>query len=131
MRISLRAGERFYINGAVIRAGHKTTIELLNDASFLLEGHVLQPEDATTPLRQLYFALQTLFIDPTSGSARDAYLRMYAAAGRTFTTADVLVGLRNAAKLTEEGRTFEALRTIRNLFPLEESILGGVNANAA
>ena len=69
MRISLRAGERVYINGAVLRASRKTTFELLNDATFLLEGHVIQPENATTPLKQLYFALQTLLIEPSSATA--------------------------------------------------------------
>ena len=58
MRISLRAGERIYINGAVLRAERKLTFELLNNASFLLENHIIQAEEATTPLRQLYFALQ-------------------------------------------------------------------------
>ena len=57
MRISLRAGERIYINGAVLRAERKLTFELLNNASFLLENHIIQAEEATTPLRQLYFAL--------------------------------------------------------------------------
>ena len=66
MRISLRAGERIYINGAVLRAERKLTFELLNNASFLLENHIIQAEEATTPLRQLYFALQTLLIEPAS-----------------------------------------------------------------
>lgn len=123
MRISLRAGERLYINGAVLRATHKLTVELLNDAAFLLEGHVLQPEDATTPLRQLYFALQTLLMEPSSSTAPDAYRAMYEATSATFSTTDVVVGLRLVGKLVEGGRVFEALKTIRGLFPIEEDIL--------
>ena len=124
MRISLKAGERLYVNGAVLRANQKTTIELLNEANFLLEAHVLQPEDANTPLRQLYFALQTLFFEPASTTARDAYERMFEAASLNFSTTDVVVGLRLVGKLTEAGRLFEALKTIRGLFPVEDSILG-------
>ena len=30
MRLSLRAGERVWINGAVVRAERKTTLEILN-----------------------------------------------------------------------------------------------------
>jgi flagellar biosynthesis repressor protein FlbT len=41
MLISLRPGERVYINGAVVQVDRKVTIELLNDAMFLLEGHVM------------------------------------------------------------------------------------------
>ena len=74
MRLSLRAGERVYINGAVLRVDRKVGIELLNDATFLLEGHVLQAEEATTPLRQLYFAVQTMLIAPAEEeAARDLY----------------------------------------------------------
>lgn len=123
MRISLRAGERIYINGAVLRADRKLTFELLNNAHFLLENHILQAEDATTPLRQLYFALQTLLIEPTSNTARDAYLRISAATRETFSTTDVVVGLRLVGRLVDAGRIFEALKTLRSLFAVEATIL--------
>jgi flagellar biosynthesis repressor protein FlbT len=123
MRISLRAGERIYINGAVLRADRKLTFELLNNANFLLENHILQAEDATTPLRQLYFALQTLLIEPMSTTARDAYLRIAAATRETFSTTDVVVGLRLVGRLVDSGRIFEALKTLRSLFAVEATIL--------
>ena len=69
MNITLRAGERIYINGAVLRVDRKATIELLNDATFLLEAHVMQAEDATTPLRQIYFVVQVMLMDPASARA--------------------------------------------------------------
>ena len=47
MLLKLRAGEKLYINGAVIKVERKATIELLNDATFLLEAHVIQPDEAT------------------------------------------------------------------------------------
>ncbi len=66
MNITLRAGERIYINGAVLRVDRKATLELMNDATFLLETHVMKAEDATTPLRQIYFVVQVMLMDPTS-----------------------------------------------------------------
>ena len=53
LRISLKAGEKIFINGAVLRVDRKVALEFLNDVTFLLENHVLQPEEAKTPLRQL------------------------------------------------------------------------------
>ena len=44
MNITLRAGERFFINGAVIRIDRKASIELLNEVTFLLENHVMQAD---------------------------------------------------------------------------------------
>src|ERR1041384_7298174 len=64
LRISLKAGEKIFINGAVLRVDRKVALEFLNDVTFLLENHVLQPEDATTPLRQLYFIAQMMLINP-------------------------------------------------------------------
>ena len=66
MNITLRAGERIYINGAVLRVDRKATLELMNDATFLLETHVMQAKDATTPLRQVYFVVQVMLMDPAS-----------------------------------------------------------------
>lgn len=46
LRISLKSGERIFVNGAVLRVDRKVAVEFLNDVTFLLENHVLQPEDA-------------------------------------------------------------------------------------
>jgi flagellar basal-body rod modification protein FlgD len=64
LRISLKSGEKIFINGAVLRVDRKVALEFLNDVTFLLENHVLQPEQATTPLRQLYFIAQMILINP-------------------------------------------------------------------
>ncbi|GJD63851.1 flagellar biosynthesis repressor FlbT [Methylobacterium frigidaeris] len=124
MRLSLRAGERIYINGAVLRVDRKVAIELMNDATFLLESHVLQAEDATTPLRQLYFAAQTMLIDPgQSAAARALYdgIRdgLLAASGE----AALHEGLSASHALVENGRLFEALKLIRGLYPLEAALM--------
>jgi flagellar protein FlbT len=124
MQISLRAGERIYINGAVIRVDRKTTIELLNDVTFLLEGHVLQVEDTTTPLRQLYFVLQTMLMDPRNAShARELFRTLHASTLRSFRSEAVVSELHRVAGLVEADRVFEALRAIRGLYPVEAAIL--------
>lgn len=125
IKISLKAGERIYINGAVLRAERKLTFEILNSATFLLENHILQAEDAISPLRQLYFALQTVLIDPSSATAFDTYRGMQVATEKTFTTTDVVIGLRLVARLAEQNKVFEALKTLRSLFAIEQSILEG------
>ena len=66
IKLYLRANERIFINGAVLRVDRKVSIELLNDTSFLLENHIMQKEDATTPFKQLYFVVQLLLMDPVN-----------------------------------------------------------------
>ena len=75
LRISLKAGERIFINGAVLRVDRKVALEFLNDVTFLLENHVLQPEGATTPLRQLYFIAQMILINPEGKDHSTAMFR--------------------------------------------------------
>jgi flagellar protein FlbT len=124
MRISLRAGEKIYVNGAVLRVDRKVSLELLNDVTFLLESHVIHADEATTPLRQLYFAVQTMLIDPADAApARALFESMFRSLRDTFRSAQVLTGLAVVDDLVRAGRTFEALKAIRALFPLEARIL--------
>jgi flagellar protein FlbT len=121
MNITLRAGEKLYINGAVIRVDRKATIELLNDVTFLLENHVMQAEQATTPLRQLYFAVQVMLMDPgATAAATTLSRRLMESAQQAFETPLIVAGLTTIAGHIDRGRNFEALKALRALFPLEE-----------
>jgi flagellar protein FlbT len=125
LKVHLKPNERMYINGGVIRVDRKVTLELMNDVVFLLEGHVLQEEQATTPLRQLYFIVQSMLMEPRNQPmARALYEQSHQALLVTFKNMDVIEGLLEVQDLMARGRTFESLRKIRSLFPLERDILG-------
>jgi flagellar protein FlbT len=124
MLLKLRAGEKLYINGAVIKVTRTATIELLNDATFLLESHVIQPEEASTPLRQLYFVLQTQLMERgASPAAKRMFKTMLADTCAAFAVSEASDGLRAAGALAEADRAFEALKVLRALFPLEEELM--------
>jgi flagellar protein FlbT len=122
MNITLRAGERIYINGAVLRVDRKATLELLNDATFLLEAHVMQAEDATTPLRQVYFVTQVMLMDPNSArtTAQLAH-SLIAKAKAAFEAAQIKHGLDAVAELVDRARYFEAMKALRAMYPLEQT----------
>lgn len=130
MHISLRAGEKIYINGGVLRVDRKVSLELLNDVTFLLESHVIQAEDAKTPLRQLYFVVQLMLIQPSEAEQAQAmFRRLLPLLLTTFENREIVGGLKTLDALVAEGRHFEALKTIRSLFAVENSIMFG-NADA-
>jgi flagellar protein FlbT len=124
MHISLRAGEKLYINGAVLKVDRKVSLELLNDATFLLEAHVMRPEDATTPLRQLYFIIQIMLMDPSgAGDARAMFNKSIGLTIEVFEDPEIIAGLEAVGQLVAANRNFEALKRIRGLFPVEVSIM--------
>ncbi|AKI02136.1 flagellar biosynthesis regulator FlbT [Hoeflea sp. IMCC20628] len=124
LRISLKAGERIFINGAVLRVDRKVALEFLNDVTFLLENHVLQPEQATTPLRQLYFIVQMMLINPEGAEQSMVMFRKSVVMLLTcFTNDEVQIELKHIDGMVTQGRAFEALKAIRALYPVEEQIL--------
>ena len=131
LRISLKAGERIFINGAVLRVDRKVALEFLNDVTFLLENHVLQPEQATTPLRQLYFIVQMMLINPEGAEQAMGMFRKSVVMLLTcFKNEEVLTELKHIDGMVTQGRAFEALKAIRALYPIEEQILDTVGMSA-
>ncbi len=123
MRLHLKAGEKVFINGAVLSFEQKTSVKLLNDASFLLEAYVMQAEDTTTPLRQLYFYIQNALIDPkTESESLQRALLMLASIHMAIENADLLEGLATVEAQIKKRRYFDALRTLKKLFRIEMTI---------
>lgn len=122
--ISLRGGERIYVNGAVLRVDRKVTLELINDVAFLLESQVMQVADATTPLRQLYFVVQLMLMNPKDvDEAKIVYREQRAALLAAVVNQDILRVLDEVEELVEVKRYYEALRRIRATFEIEQAIL--------
>ena len=124
MHIMLRAGEKLYLNGAVLRADRKVGLELLNEATFLLEAHVISVENATTPLRQLYFIVQMMLMNPLDVTASgqlfdDTLARM----SRTYNDTAVLEALEHTRHFVEAARYFDALKVLRGVFSRDDALM--------
>jgi flagellar protein FlbT len=132
LRISLKAGERIFINGAVLRVDRKVSLEFMNDVTFLLENHVMQPEKATSPLRQLYFIVQMMLINPAGVEQSMAMFRKSIVMLLTcFTDEEVLSELKHIDGMVVQGKAFESLKAIRALYPTEEKIMNTPQMPAA
>ncbi|MBN9549909.1 MAG: flagellar biosynthesis repressor FlbT, partial [Alphaproteobacteria bacterium] len=124
LKISLKPNEKIYINGAVIRVDRKITIELMNDVQFLLESHVIQADQASTPLRQLYFIVQIMLINPAGAAeARDMFRRSLPMLIASFDNQDICKGLKQIDRMVGEDEIYEGLKVIRALYPLERTAL--------
>jgi len=72
LRLRLRPHERIIVNGCVLTNGdRRNTITVSSFGQVLRGKYVLQPEDAKSPIRRLYFTIQMLLIS----GCDDAMLR--------------------------------------------------------
>lgn len=129
LKIHLKPNERIFINGGVLRVDRKVTIEFLNDVVFLLETHVIPEEEATTPLRQLYFVVQSMLMEPKTRSlAQQIYEHTHRMLIANFKNQDILEGLVEIRQMIASEREFDALRKIRSLLPIEQQVLDDTGA---
>ena len=121
LRICLKSGDRIFINGAVIRADRKVTIEILNDVIFLLEHHFMSEEEANTPLRRLYYQAQIMLTEPHNREmARDACHRMLAQLTARYKCAEMGEQLEAVSSLISGDKPFDALKAIRTLYKSDD-----------
>ena len=126
LKIELKPGEKFIVNGAVMVAGRSGASLALKNKAVLLRGRdVMQESEATTPARRLYFTLMLMYIDP-EGSAAHAerfagYLSDYLGATTMASTRAKLERIGNLA-LSDE--FYSALKLCRELIVTEDDLLG-------
>lgn len=123
-KVYLKANDRIFVNGAVLRVDRKTTLEFLNDVSFLLQSQILQPEQADTPLKQLYYVVQIMLMAPNDiEAAFGVYRAQLPSVMQTFSNPKIVSELKNVDRLVHEKSYHSAMKTIRELFKLEAAIL--------
>tara|TARA_B100000686_G_scaffold353382_1_gene458772 strand:+ start:1209 stop:1685 length:477 start_codon:yes stop_codon:yes gene_type:complete len=67
LKLTLKPGEKFVINGAVIVNGERRSHLLIqNNVSMLREKDVMQQVEANTPVKHIYFSIQLLYLDETN-----------------------------------------------------------------
>jgi flagellar protein FlbT len=64
LKLSLKPGERFVLNGAVVQNGDRRGVLILqNKASILREKDIMQEEEVTSPARRIYFPVMMMYLD--------------------------------------------------------------------
>lgn len=63
LKLSLKPGETFVVNGAVVRNGDRRGVLLLEtQARVLREKDIMQPEEACSPARLAYFSVMQMYL---------------------------------------------------------------------
>ena len=124
LRIELKPGEKFIVNGAVIVAGRSGASLALRNKAVLLRGRdVMQEAEATTPARRLYFSLMLMYIDPDSRAEHTASFNAFLADYTIATTLALTRGkLRAVAELADAGEFYAGLKLCKELIAIEDGI---------
>lgn len=124
--LELRQGEMMILNGAPIRFRTKTRIELTAHARFLFGKQIMHPDQADTPARRIYLALQQAYIGtPEERRAGLAQARALADAFKDVTTSDQACEmLDRAVDAAEADQCYQALKLARRIIQHEDAVLG-------
>ncbi len=125
LKLTLKPGEKFVVNGAVIvngdRRGH---LLIQNNDTVLREKDVMQQADANTPAKRIYFAIQLLYLDESS---RQQYYADFADRLQEFMGVirdpDILDKCASILQDVNGGRYYRAMLTAKKMFPFERERL--------
>ena len=124
--LELRQGEMMIVNGAPIRFRTKSRIELTANARFLFGKQIMPPEQADSPARRIYFALQAAYIGAEGERVRglEAARQLIAAFQEATTSALACEVLDRAMCAAEADDCYQALKLTRRIIRHEDSVLG-------
>jgi flagellar biosynthesis repressor protein FlbT len=125
LKLSLKPAEKFVLNGAVLTNGDKRiSLVIQNKACVLREKDIMQPEDAVTPARRIYFPIMMMYLDSEASEQyyNDFALRMTEFMG-AIQNRDALAICTEISKDVMSGAYYKALMLCKRLFDFERERL--------
>lgn len=110
--ITLKKGEKFFLNGALMRVDGPVKIEICTADSVLLPYQILEEKDARVPLHKIYYYIQQALIDNKNSNIWIS---------RVFDVmivpelANDQVSLGSVVNAAEKGDLIDALRELRSI----------------
>jgi flagellar protein FlbT len=124
--LELRQGEFMVVNGAPIRFRTKARIELAAHARFLFGKQIMGPDEADSPARRIYFALQTSYIGtdderPQGMALAEELIKEFRATTTSELAREILDRAWIAAKADD---CYKALKLVRRIMRHEDAVFG-------
>ena len=125
LKINVKPGEKFVVNGAVMVAGKKgASLVLQNEATILLGKDIMQEEDANSPAKRIYFTILLMYLDQDEPDQyRSMFLELVESFLEATTFKEVRMTLLNIVQDVNEKRYYRALKTCKALMNYESEIL--------
>lgn len=126
LKLSLKPGERFVLNGAVVQNGdRRCSLVLQNKASVLREKDIMQEEDVTSPARHVYFPVMMMYLDEAgAGKYYDEFLKRMTEFMSVISNPGILADCVALSKSIMIKEYYKALMGCRKLIDYEDERLG-------
>lgn len=137
LKLSLKPGEKFVLNGAVVQNGDRRGVLVLqNKASVLREKDIMQAEAACSPARRVYFPVMMMYLDePNASRYYEEFAHRMSEFMSVIRNADILGECVSISKFVMSREYYKALMSCRKLIEYEDERIGhvpaGVSANRA
>lgn len=129
LKLSLKPGEKFVLNGAVVQNGDRRGVLVLqNKASVLREKDIMQPSEVNTPAKRIYFPIMMMYLDENEASKfyDEFALRLSEFMGVIQNPA-ILTECVNCSRHVMNRQYYKALMCARKIVDYEEQRLGNVS----
>ena len=127
LKLSLKPGERFVLNGAVVENGdRRATLILQNKASVLREKDIMQEHEADTPAKRIYFPVMMMYLSSSSDDGLyDAFVLRMTEFMNAISSPDALNECVAVSREVMGGEYYKALLRCRKLIAFEKERLAG------
>ena len=133
LKLSLKPGEKFVLNGAVVQNGdRRTTLVLQNKASVLREKDIMQLEEANSPARRIYFPMMMMYLDEVGANRYyDEFAQRLTEFMGAIRNPEILADCVTISKYTMAREYYKALMLCRKLIEYEDVRLGNVASSVS
>ena len=128
LKLSLKPGEWFVLNGAVVQNGDRRGILVLqNKASVLREKDIMQEDEVNSPARRIYFPVMMMYLDEASAERHyDEFVRRLTEFMGVIANPGILAECVAISKHCMGREYYKALMLCRKLIEYEDERLGHV-----
>ena len=130
LKLSLKPGEKFVLNGAVVQNGdRRSSLLLQNKASVLREKDIMQADEAASPARRIYFPVMMMYLDQAAAGGdtlHDEFMQRLSEFMGAVRNPDILTDCVNISRHVMIKEYYKALMLCRRLIEYEDERLGNV-----
>ncbi len=130
LKLDLRPHEKLFLGGAVLVNGDsRCQLTVLNDVPVLREKDILKEEEADTPCKRIYLAVQLMYMDaPGLARYHQFYWEQVKAVIEVAPSTTERIG--KVSDFVLEGQYYQALKAARELIRYEQELLSNARKPA-